>query len=149
MPAWNARSTVTPSKHCSTLSPPSDSTSPSFFPIGRTHSLSARPRRSIMNAPMPPAPCACHLMNDPPASLIIRLLRASDLDVLFDSRQRPQGEAWLERQARFQIYVAVAELDGVPVGRIAFDVVSRASQGAAYLFSAHVEPPFQSRGIGT
>jgi ribosomal protein S18 acetylase RimI-like enzyme len=82
-------------------------------------------------------------------SITIRSLTADDLEVLFDDRSRPNGADWIERQERSEVYVAVAERDGVPVGRIGVDFVRRASEGAAHVWSAHVESEHQSRGIGT
>lgn len=79
----------------------------------------------------------------------IRTLRPSDLGPLFDPRFRQLGEQWLERQARDEVYVAVAELDGTPVARVGLDFISHVQHGAAHLWSAYVEPGFQSRGIGT
>ena len=88
-------------------------------------------------------------MTQPAPSLHIRQLCAADLDQLFDHRSRPAGERWLEQQAHDEVYIAVAELDGIPVARIGIDFMQLASQGMVYLWSAHVEPAFQSRGIGT
>lgn len=86
----------------------------------------------------------------PSLKIAIRPLRAKDLAVLFDNRSRPNGAEWIERQERGEVYVAVAELDGVPVGRIGIDFLRRAGEGAAHVWSAHVYPPeHQSRGIGT
>jgi ribosomal protein S18 acetylase RimI-like enzyme len=81
--------------------------------------------------------------------IAIRPLRADDLRRLFHDRSRPYGEQWIRRQGRSEVYVAVAELDGVPVGRVGLDFVRRAPEGAAHLWAAHVEPAYQSRGIGT
>jgi ribosomal protein S18 acetylase RimI-like enzyme len=79
----------------------------------------------------------------------VRPLRASDLDRIFSARSRPSGERWLDRQAVGAMAVAVAELDREPVGRVCLDFVELAGLGAARLYAAHVEPPFQSRGIGS
>jgi ribosomal protein S18 acetylase RimI-like enzyme len=88
-------------------------------------------------------------MRDAASRLSIRPLLPGDLDLLFDPRFRQLGEGWLERQAREEVYVAVAELDGTPVARAGLDFVSHRQLGAAHLWSAHTEPDFQSRGIGT
>lgn len=82
------------------------------------------------------------------ASLTIRALRVEDLDHLFDAKSRPAGEKWLERQAGSEVYIAVAEVNGFPVGRVGLDFVLDAVEGVAYLWSAHVEQDFQSQGIG-
>ena len=87
-------------------------------------------------------------MDQTNTGLTIRPLCAADLDRLFDDRSRPFGEDWLERQARDIVYIAVAVLDGTPVGRIGLDFTQLAPD-TAYLWSAHVEANFQSRGIGT
>ena len=87
------------------------------------------------------------------SQLTIRPLCACDLDRIFGPRSRPHGEEWRARQARAEVYIAVAELHGVPVGRVGLDFILHAEDGAAFraafLFSAHVEPDFQSRGVGT
>jgi ribosomal protein S18 acetylase RimI-like enzyme len=89
-------------------------------------------------------------MMEPNPLLIIRPLRASDLDQrIFDVRSRPHGVEWLERQEQSQVYIAVAELDGIPVGRVGIDFKLNEDKGTAYLWSAHVDSEFQSRGIGT
>jgi ribosomal protein S18 acetylase RimI-like enzyme len=82
-------------------------------------------------------------------TLTIRQLRESDFDYLFNEVSRQHGEHWLKRQAEGEVYVAVAEWEGVPVGRIGLDFTSHADLGAGYIFSAHVEGDYQSRGIGT
>ena len=83
------------------------------------------------------------------SNLTIRQLCADDLNWIFSDRSRPHGQEWLERQAASEVYVAVAELDGRPVGRIGLDFRKCADEGMGYLWSAHVEEGFQSRGIGT
>lgn len=88
-------------------------------------------------------------MTDTASELLIRPLCRCDLDRLFDPRFRQLGEEWLARQASGDVYVAVAELDGTQVARVGLDFVSHIQHGAAHLWAAHVEPGFQSRGIGT
>jgi ribosomal protein S18 acetylase RimI-like enzyme len=46
------------------------------------------------------------------------------------------------------VYVAVAELGGLPVGRVTLDL-RNAKEGIASLQAAHVEPAYQSLGIAT
>jgi L-amino acid N-acyltransferase YncA len=70
-----------------------------------------------------------------------------DLDSLFDERERALGMEWLERHERGELYVAVAEVDGVPVGRRCLDLTSQS--GAAYAFGATVWGAWRSRGIGS
>lgn len=79
----------------------------------------------------------------------IRRLGERDLEHLFDQRTRHLGEEWLRRQLRSEVYIAVAEVNGIPVARIGLDFARRAEERIAYLRSAHVEPEWQSRGIGT
>jgi ribosomal protein S18 acetylase RimI-like enzyme len=83
------------------------------------------------------------------SELTIRALCPTDLDQIFDQRSRQFGERWLERQRAGETYVAVAEFDGTPVARVGLDFTSHLPHGAAHLWAAHVEPGFQSRGIGT
>jgi hypothetical protein len=51
----------------------------------------------------------------------IRALRLPDLELIFSSETRPFGREWLERQMRGEVYVAVAEFDGIPVGRVTLE----------------------------
>jgi ribosomal protein S18 acetylase RimI-like enzyme len=83
------------------------------------------------------------------AELRLRSLRRADLDEIFSAGGRPHGDRWLERQERGDLHVAVAELEGVPVGRVTLDFVRLAGDAAAHLSAAHVEQPYRSRGIGT
>jgi ribosomal protein S18 acetylase RimI-like enzyme len=64
-------------------------------------------------------------------------------------RTRPGGVESLSRQQRGEVHVAVAELDGVPVGRAALDFRRFAGERAAYLWAAHVEPARRSQGVGS
>jgi ribosomal protein S18 acetylase RimI-like enzyme len=77
----------------------------------------------------------------------LRALEAADLEVLFGPRDRAFGEAWLKRQTQGEVYVAVCELDGIPVGRCGLDFVRQ--PGRADIWAAHVEPDHQSQGVGT
>jgi ribosomal protein S18 acetylase RimI-like enzyme len=83
------------------------------------------------------------------SALSIRPLHHDDLDRIFSRTSRRFGEEWLERQERSEMLVAVADLEGVPVGRANLDFVRRAAECIAFLWAAHVEPGYQSRGIGT
>lgn len=85
----------------------------------------------------------------PRGRLTFRPLSRRDLDPLFDDGSEPFGEEWLERQDRSEVYVAVAELDGVPVGRVGLDFARPSANGNAYLWSAHVRRGYRSRGVGT
>jgi ribosomal protein S18 acetylase RimI-like enzyme len=88
-------------------------------------------------------------VNQRAAPLTIHPLNADHLDRLFTTVTRPFGETWLARQARDEVYVAVAELDGTPVGRVGLDFTRLTSGEAVHLWAAHVDPLYQSRGIGT
>ncbi|HEY3289617.1 MAG TPA: GNAT family N-acetyltransferase [Anaerolineae bacterium] len=82
--------------------------------------------------------------------IVVRPMVAADLyQSFFNAGSRQHGEIWLEQQDRSEAYVAIAEYDGIAVGRVALDFKLKADRGAAFLMAAHVEPEYQSRGIGT
>jgi GNAT superfamily N-acetyltransferase len=81
--------------------------------------------------------------------IIVRALRADDLDALFGARERALGEEWLAGHECGEIYVAVAEVGGVPVGRRCLDLTSHADEGVPFAFAAAVRPDWRSRGIGS
>jgi len=82
--------------------------------------------------------------------ITIRRLRRSDLDeAFFNPRGRTNYERWLEAQEREILHVAVAEVEDLPVGRVGLDLRTKALEGMAVLWAAHVEPDYQSKGIGT
>jgi GNAT superfamily N-acetyltransferase len=78
-----------------------------------------------------------------------RRLTGSDLDRIFSRLSRQKGVEWLEAQERGHVHVAVAEVDGAPVGRAGLDLVKKGNEGVAILWAAHVEPAWQSRGVGS
>lgn len=78
----------------------------------------------------------------------IRALEAADLEPLFGERGL-DGEERLARQQRGEVLVAVAEVDGVAVGKMCLDLTSYESERAAYVFGAGVRPRWRSRGIGS
>lgn len=80
--------------------------------------------------------------------MLIRPLQESDLDQLFNEHSRQFGEEWLARQERGEVYLAIAELDGRPVGRCALDFISHQEEAAAHLWAANVSEQFRSQGIG-
>jgi len=84
-----------------------------------------------------------------PGELAFRPLRAEDAERLFRPGQEALVQEWLTRQEGGGLYVAVAELDGVPVGRRCLDFTYYAGQGIAYCFAASVQPEWRSRGIGS
>jgi hypothetical protein len=49
------------------------------------------------------------------SNLTFRRLEQRDLNCLFNLNSRHIGEEWLERQARGEVHVGVAELAGLPV----------------------------------
>jgi ribosomal protein S18 acetylase RimI-like enzyme len=81
--------------------------------------------------------------------LSIRPLRRTDLKRIFSPPVRDHGHEWLRLQDRSEAYVAVAELQGVPLARANLHLTLKAAERAGQVWAAHVEPPFQSRGIGT
>jgi len=68
---------------------------------------------------------------------------------VFEPILQARAGEWLDRQAGGEILVAVAELDGVAVRRIAIDYTRHADRGAAHVWSAHVDAGHRSRGIGS
>lgn len=82
-------------------------------------------------------------------AVIIRRLTADDLDRLFDPAERVLGEQWLAQQERGEMYVAVAEVNGAPVGRRCLNFTWSKYKGVGYCFAAAVRPEWQSQGIGT
>lgn len=79
----------------------------------------------------------------------IRTLEEADLDALFADWTRPAGRDWLAGQQRGVYYIAVAEVDGVPVGRVGLNYEGTGIADTPFLWAAHVEPEWQGRGIGT
>lgn len=84
----------------------------------------------------------------PPAVAVMRPLRDGELESVFNAERREQGAEWLARQLRGELYVAVAEVDGEPVGTRCLDPVCGREWGHAFLFGASVRPAWRSRGIG-
>jgi [ribosomal protein S18]-alanine N-acetyltransferase len=77
----------------------------------------------------------------------IRPLVAADLDILFGERSRPFGESWLAAQEQGDVSVAVAVVNGRPVGRAT--LVFNGYDKRASLCAGTVQPQFQSRGVGS
>jgi GNAT superfamily N-acetyltransferase len=88
-------------------------------------------------------------LNAPFVQFEIRPLRAEDVDRTFHPNLRRLAAHWLEGQARGDFYTAVADVGGEPVGRVTLDFTAERATGATIFRSAHVEPEWQSRGIGT
>lgn len=86
---------------------------------------------------------------DAPAGLAIRKLRAEDLPRFFYAGDLALGEKWLGRQERGEMYVAVAEFDGVAVGRSCLLYNSEGDPPNAYAFATSVSAEWRSRGIGS
>ena len=84
-----------------------------------------------------------------PGELVIRPLCAEDVEPLFDPTEYPLAAEWLAMQERGELYVAVAELDGMPVGRRCLNFTLFGDKGIGYLFAAAVRPRWRSRGIGS
>ena len=79
----------------------------------------------------------------------IRKLRAEDLPRFFSPANLAQGEKWLALQDRDEMYVAVAEIDGVAVGRSCLLYNFKGDPPNAYSFASSVSAEWQSRGIGS
>lgn len=82
-------------------------------------------------------------------TVTVRQLRPADVDLLFAPVGRGLAAKWLRRQERGEIYVAVAEVEGEPVGRRCLDFTSFAKDGAGEVFAAVVRPEWRSRGVAT
>jgi ribosomal protein S18 acetylase RimI-like enzyme len=81
-------------------------------------------------------------------AVVIRRLTADDLDRLFDPAERVLGEQWLAQQERGELYVAVAEVNGAPVGRMCLNFTWYQHIGAGYCFAVVVRKELRSQGIG-
>lgn len=81
--------------------------------------------------------------------LVFRALRADDLEHLWPPSERAQAAAWLARQERGEMYVAVAEVDGVPVGRRCLDLTLLADRTVGFAFGAGVVENWRRRGIAS
>jgi ribosomal protein S18 acetylase RimI-like enzyme len=68
---------------------------------------------------------------------------------VFDPGERALTAEWLAKQERGELYVAVAELDGVRVGRRCLDFTSFGDEGIGYFLAASVLLEWRSRGIGS
>ena len=84
-----------------------------------------------------------------PGGLAIRKLRAEDLLRFFYPADMPLGEKWLRQQECDEMYVAVAEFNGVAVGRSCLLYNFKADPPSAYMFATSVSAECQSRGIGS
>lgn len=70
--------------------------------------------------------------------------------MLFGEVNRHYGERWLAEQAAGDVYVAVAELDGQPVGRCGLNFTwQQPESGIVDLWSALVIDEARSKGIGS
>lgn len=81
--------------------------------------------------------------------LVVRKLRAEDVSRFFKAADLPLAEKWLGQQARDEMYVAVAELDGEAVGRSCLLYNFKADPPNAYMFATSVGDKWQHRGIGS
>jgi len=81
--------------------------------------------------------------------IVIRPFRADDLDSLFDASERTLGAEWLERHERGDLYVGVAEVGGVPVGRRCLEFTGYGKERVGYAFAAAVRAEWRSRGLGS
>lgn len=81
--------------------------------------------------------------------LVIRPLCAEDVEALFAPGEGALAAEWLAKQERGELYVAVAELDGVAIGRRCLDFTYFGHLGIGYGFGASVRDEWRSRGIGS
>ena len=81
--------------------------------------------------------------------LAIRHLRAEDLPRFFYPEDLALGEKWLGLQQRGQMHVAVAEIDGVAVGRSCLLYNPKGDPPNAYAFASTVSAEWRSRGVGS
>ena len=84
-----------------------------------------------------------------PAGLSIHKLRSSDLPRFFLPTDTALGQKWLGLQERNLIYVAAAEIDGMPVGRSCLQYNSMSDPPSAYMFGTSVAADWRSKGIGS
>jgi GNAT superfamily N-acetyltransferase len=84
-----------------------------------------------------------------PDGLAIRKLRHEDLERFFKPADIANGRKWLQLQDRNFMYVAVAEVHGVAVGRSCLMYNYMGDPPNAYSFASSVSPQWRSRGIGT
>jgi hypothetical protein len=68
---------------------------------------------AVTEDPTPDAPVV--------SAVVIRSLRAEDVERFFEQAELATGAEWLARQERGELYVAVAEVDGQPVGHRCLD----------------------------
>ena len=81
--------------------------------------------------------------------IVVRKMRAEDLPRFFYPADLALGEKWLRQQERNEMYVAVAEFDGVAVGRSCLLYNFKGDPPNAYIFASSVAAEWQSRGIGS
>ncbi len=84
-----------------------------------------------------------------PDGLVVRPLRAEDLERFSSPRERELLAEWLAQQERGELYVAVAWVDDAPVGRRCLDFTNYGDQGIGFGFAASVRPEWRSRGIAS
>jgi GNAT superfamily N-acetyltransferase len=84
-----------------------------------------------------------------PDGLAIRKLSAEDLPRFFYPADLALGEEWLRLQERDEMYVAVAEIDGVAVGRSCLLCNYKGDPPNAYSFASSVSAEWRSSGIGS
>src|SRR5262245_31601219 len=79
--------------------------------------------------------------------LIIRRLRADDLDRCFNPVERVLGEQWLERQKTGELYVAVAEVGANRLGEDA--LTSRTTKTLMQAIASAPSCPTHGEGAGS
>ena len=81
--------------------------------------------------------------------LSIRKLRTSDLPGFFLPADTALGQKWLGLQERNLIYVAAAEIDGMPVGRSCLQYNPLSDPPSAYMFGTSVAADWRFKGVGS
>ncbi len=81
--------------------------------------------------------------------VVIRKLRAGDLSKVFGPDNRVLGEKWLGLQERDEMCVAVAEMNGAPIGRSSLLYNLKGDPPNAYSFASTVSEEWRSHGIGS
>ncbi len=81
--------------------------------------------------------------------MLFRTLRSDDIERLYEPPSRPHAAEWIRQQAAGEVYVVVAEVDGIPVGHRCLNFQWHRAEDAVYGFALGVLPAWRSRGIGT
>lgn len=81
--------------------------------------------------------------------VVIRRLREDDVERFFEPAARDVARQWLAQQERAELHVAVAEVDGAPVGHGCLSFRYFARHRVGYTFAVSVRAEWRSRGVGS